>query len=132
MSVAELHRELCTAVYGPNVMSEGTVRQSCRTFKDGEQMFTMKREVAGEPPAVSVHLVQSVDQKICEKQRFAFSEFSCKFSQITHPVLYEIVIRETKYSEKTCPSATLSTTDPLQPDPSSNPGRRCGSQRLTA
>jgi hypothetical protein len=31
-----------------------------------------------------------------------------------------------KYSEKTCPSATLSTTNPTWPDPCSNPGCRCG------
>jgi hypothetical protein len=31
-----------------------------------------------------------------------------------------------KYSEKTCPSATLSTTNPTRPDPGSNPGRRSG------
>jgi hypothetical protein len=33
-----------------------------------------------------------------------------------------------KYSKKTCPSATLSITNPTWPDPGSNPGRR----RLTA
>jgi hypothetical protein len=31
-----------------------------------------------------------------------------------------------KYSEKTCPSATLSTTNPTWLDPGSNPGRRGG------
>jgi hypothetical protein len=31
-----------------------------------------------------------------------------------------------KYSEKTYPSATLSTTNPTWPDPGSNPGRRGG------
>jgi hypothetical protein len=31
-----------------------------------------------------------------------------------------------KYSEKTCPNATLSTTNPTWPDPGSNPGRRGG------
>jgi hypothetical protein len=31
-----------------------------------------------------------------------------------------------KYSEKTCPSATLSTTNPTWPDPGSYPGRRDG------
>jgi hypothetical protein len=31
-----------------------------------------------------------------------------------------------KYLEKTCPSATLSTTNPTCPDPGSNPGRRGG------
>jgi hypothetical protein len=36
MSVAELHHELCTVVYGKDVMSEGTVRQWCGMFKDGQ------------------------------------------------------------------------------------------------
>jgi hypothetical protein len=31
-----------------------------------------------------------------------------------------------KYSEKTCRSATLSTTNSTSPDPGSNPGRRGG------
>jgi hypothetical protein len=31
---AVIHRELCAAVYGQNVMREGTVRQLCRKFKD--------------------------------------------------------------------------------------------------
>jgi hypothetical protein len=35
MNAAEIHRELC-AVYNQNVMSEGTVRQWCRIFKDGQ------------------------------------------------------------------------------------------------
>jgi hypothetical protein len=34
MSAAEIHSEL-RAVYSQNVMSEGTVRQLCRVFKDG-------------------------------------------------------------------------------------------------
>jgi hypothetical protein len=34
VSSVEIHRELC-AVYGQNVMTEGTVRQWCRMFKDG-------------------------------------------------------------------------------------------------
>jgi hypothetical protein len=33
---------------------------------------------------------------------------------------------EPKYSEKTCPSATLSTTNPTWPDPGSKSGRRGG------
>jgi hypothetical protein len=36
MSAAEIHRELC-AVYGQNVMSEGTVRQWRRMLKDGRR-----------------------------------------------------------------------------------------------
>jgi hypothetical protein len=34
--------------------------------------------------------------------------------------------RKPKCSENTCPSATLSTTNPTWPDPGSNPGRRGG------
>jgi hypothetical protein len=34
--------------------------------------------------------------------------------------------RKPKYSKKTCPSATLSTTNPTCPDLGSNPGRRGG------
>jgi hypothetical protein len=37
-----------------------------------------------------------------------------------------------KYSEKTYPSATLSTTNPTWRDPGSNPAAAVGSQRLTA
>jgi hypothetical protein len=33
---------------------------------------------------------------------------------------------KSKYSEKTCPSATLSTKNPTWPDLGSNPDRRCG------
>jgi hypothetical protein len=36
MSAAEIHRELW-AVYGKNVMSDGTVRQWRRMFKDGRR-----------------------------------------------------------------------------------------------
>jgi hypothetical protein len=34
MSPVEIHHELC-AVYGQNIMSEGSVRQTCRMFEDG-------------------------------------------------------------------------------------------------
>jgi hypothetical protein len=34
--------------------------------------------------------------------------------------------KKPKYSEKTCPSATLSTTNPTRLDPGLNPGRRGG------
>jgi hypothetical protein len=35
ITVAEIHHELCTTVYGQNIMSEENVRQRCRKFKDG-------------------------------------------------------------------------------------------------
>jgi hypothetical protein len=40
---------------------------------------------------VSDDLVQSVDQKICERRRFAFSEVSNEFPQILRTFLYEII-----------------------------------------
>jgi hypothetical protein len=45
VSAAEIHRELRMAVYGQNVMSEGTVRQQCKMFKMEKQMFTTESEV---------------------------------------------------------------------------------------
>jgi hypothetical protein len=35
MSAAEIHGKLCV-VYGQDVMNEGTVRQWCRMFKNGQ------------------------------------------------------------------------------------------------
>jgi hypothetical protein len=54
-------------------------------------MFKMKNEVVGQPSVVSDDLVQSVDQKICERRRFTISELSCEFSQTSCTVLYEII-----------------------------------------
>jgi transposase len=73
MSAAEIHRELCAAVYGQNVTSEGTVRQRCRMFENGRtNVHDEKRN--GRPSVVSDDLVQSEEQKNCERRRFAISE----------------------------------------------------------
>jgi arsenate reductase-like glutaredoxin family protein len=53
--------EFCM-VYSQNVMSEGTVRQWCRMFKDGRRNVH-NEEQSGLPSVVSDDLVQSVDQK---------------------------------------------------------------------
>jgi hypothetical protein len=63
MSATEILRELCAEVYGQNIMSEGTVRQWCRMFKDG-RTDVPDEEPNGQPYVVSDNLVQSVDQKI--------------------------------------------------------------------
>jgi hypothetical protein len=49
--------------------------------KMGEQMFTMKSNVAGQPSVLSDELDQSVEQKICERWCFTISELSCEFLQ---------------------------------------------------
>jgi hypothetical protein len=90
MRAAKIHCELCT-VYGQNIMSEGTVRHRCRMFKDGRgRTGVHDEERSGQLSVVSDYLVQSVDQKICERQRFTFSKLSCEFPQISRTVVYEI------------------------------------------
>jgi transposase len=89
MNSVENHRELC-AVYGQTVMSEGTVRQWCRMFKDG-RTNVHNEERSGRPAVVSDDLVQNVDQNICERSRFTISELSYELPQISHALLYEII-----------------------------------------
>jgi hypothetical protein len=89
LSGAEIYHELC-AVYGQNVMSEQTVRQCSRMFKDG-QTNIHDQERSGQPSVVKDDLVQSVDQKLCERRCFTISELSCGFPQISHTHLYEII-----------------------------------------
>jgi hypothetical protein len=64
MSAAKIHPQLCT-VDSQNVMSEGTVSQWCRMFKDG-RTNGHNEERSGQSSVVSGDLVQSVDQEICE------------------------------------------------------------------
>jgi hypothetical protein len=94
---------LLAAAYGQNVMSGGTVRQWCRMFKDG-QTNVHDEERSGQPSVVSDDLVQSVDQNICERQRFTISELSCEFPNISRPVLYEIITDRLGY-HKCCVSS---------------------------
>jgi hypothetical protein len=51
MSAMEIHCELC-AVHGQNVMSEGTVRQWCKMFKDGKTNVHDERQ-SDRPSVVS-------------------------------------------------------------------------------
>jgi hypothetical protein len=44
----------------------------------------------GRTSIVSYDLVQSVDQKFCERWCFTISEVSCEFPQISRAVLYQI------------------------------------------
>jgi hypothetical protein len=71
LNAAEIHRELC-AVYGQNVMSDVTVKQWCRMFKDGRTNVHGEERSVG-PSVMSDDLVQSVDQKICERRHFIIS-----------------------------------------------------------
>jgi hypothetical protein len=59
-------------------------------FKDG-RTNVHDEEQSGQPSVVSEDLVQSIGQKICERRHFTILELSCKFQQITHIVLYDII-----------------------------------------
>jgi hypothetical protein len=78
MGAAEIHRELCAAVCGQNVMSEGTARKWCRVFKD-ERANVRDEERSCRPTVVSDDLVQSVDQQICEKGLSQFQNVRVNF-----------------------------------------------------
>jgi transposase len=58
-------------------MSEGTVRQWCRMFKDG-LTNVHNEEWNGRPSVVSDYLDQSVHQKINERWCFTISELLCE------------------------------------------------------
>jgi hypothetical protein len=89
-------------VYGLTVMREGTVRRWCRKFKD-EQTNVHDEERSGRPAICSDDdLVQSVDQNICDRRRIIISELLCKFLQISHTVLYEIIRLRLGYHRKFC------------------------------
>jgi hypothetical protein len=79
-------------VYGQNVMSEGTVRQWCKMFKDG-RTDVHNEEGSGQPSVLSDDLVQSVDKKKknCKRLRFTVSELWCEFPHFSCTVLYEII-----------------------------------------
>jgi hypothetical protein len=56
----------------------------------GKQMCTMKSEVVGRLSVVSDDLVQTADQKICERWRFTIPELSFEFPQISRTPFYYI------------------------------------------
>jgi hypothetical protein len=59
-------------------------------FKDG-RTNVHDEERSGRPCVVSDDLIQSVDQKICERRRLTISELSCEYPQISPTLLYEII-----------------------------------------
>jgi hypothetical protein len=71
-------------------MSEGPIRQCNRMFKD-RWTNVHDEERSGWLSVVSDDLVQSVDQKICERRRFTISALSYEFLQISYTAIYEII-----------------------------------------
>jgi hypothetical protein len=88
-SGTEIHRELC-ADNGQNVMSEGTVRQWCRMFKEGRTNVHVVERSDG-PSVVSYDLVPT------ERRLFTISELSCRFKKISLTILYDIITARQGY-----------------------------------
>ena len=64
---SEIHRQLCE-VYGPDVMSEGGVRQWCRMFKNG-RTNVHDEERSGRPSIVNADLIRLVDGRVRADRR---------------------------------------------------------------
>ena len=77
-------------VYGDNFMSEGSVREWCRKFKEG-QTDVHDEDGQGRKSVATVGLVQRVDQVVRGKRRFTISELSEEFPDISRSALYTIV-----------------------------------------
>ena len=82
-------------VYGENFMSDGSVREWCRKFKEGrtdvhDEGGNGRRSVA------TVGLVER-DQVVRGKRRFTISELSEEFPQISMSALYTIVSKDLGY-----------------------------------
>ncbi|GBO36303.1 hypothetical protein AVEN_272950-1 [Araneus ventricosus] len=89
LSAADIHRELC-AVYGPNVMSEGVVRQWVFFFKDGRTNIHDESR-SGRPSVVSADLIKEIDEKIRLFRNFTITQLSEHLPNISLTVLYETV-----------------------------------------
>jgi hypothetical protein len=78
VSAVEIHHELCAVVYGQTVMSEGTVRQTCRMFKDG-WTNVHDEERSGRPSVVSDDIFKLLTKKFVKDGASQFQNFRANF-----------------------------------------------------
>jgi len=95
LHASEIRRQL-VEVYGESVMSEGKVRQWCRSFKEGRSNVH-DEDRSGRPSVVSENLIERIDTKIRENRRFTITELSEQFPEVSRTVLYELVTEELQY-----------------------------------
>ncbi|GBM15858.1 hypothetical protein AVEN_260133-1 [Araneus ventricosus] len=95
LSAADIHRELC-AVYRPNIMSEGVVRQWVRFFKDGRTNIHDESR-SGRLSVVSADLIKEINEKIRLLRNFTISQLSEHLPNISRIVLYETVTGKLGY-----------------------------------
>ncbi|GBN94508.1 hypothetical protein AVEN_271578-1, partial [Araneus ventricosus] len=89
LSAADIRRELC-AVYGPNIMGEGVMRQWVHFFKDGRTNIHDESR-SRRPSVMSADLIKEIDEKIRLLRNFTISQLSEHLPNISRTVLYETV-----------------------------------------
>jgi hypothetical protein len=78
MGAVEIHCELCTVLYGENVMGEGTAIQRCRMFKDG-RTNVYDEGPSGQPSVVSMILFKVLTKKHVKDGTSQLQNFSVNF-----------------------------------------------------
>jgi len=78
---SEIHNQICQ-VYGDNAMSDGIVRKWVQMFNEGRE--NVHDEVqSGRPSLVIDDLVCKVNESVRDDRRFAISDLSLHFPQIS-------------------------------------------------
>ncbi|KAL0268851.1 UNVERIFIED_CONTAM: hypothetical protein PYX00_010659 [Menopon gallinae] len=94
-NAAEIHRQLCET-YGPNVMSDGKVRQWCREFKEGRSNVHDEQR-SGRRSVRTDDLVERVNAKVRDNRRFTIRSISAEFPEVSRTTLLRIVTDTLSY-----------------------------------
>jgi len=86
---SEIHHQICQ-VYGDNAMSVGMVRKCVRMFNEGRENVHDEARSGGHS-LVNDDLVRKVNEGVHDDRRFAISDLSLQFPQISRSLLYDIV-----------------------------------------
>jgi len=86
---SEIHHQICQ-VYGDNAMSDGMVRKWVRMFIEGRENVHDELR-SGRTSLVNDDLVRKVNERVRDDRRFAISDLSLQFPQISRTLLYDIV-----------------------------------------
>jgi len=86
---SDIHHQLCQ-VYGDNAMSDGMVRKWVRMSNEGQENVHDEERI-GRPSLVNDDLVRKVNERVCDDRRFAISDLSLHFPEISRTLLYDIV-----------------------------------------
>jgi len=77
-------------VYGDNAMSDGIVTKWARMFNEGRENVHDEAR-SGRPSLVNDDLVRKVNERVRDDRRFAISDLSLHFPQISRTLLHDIV-----------------------------------------